>query len=98
MMDPPITGLSFESPCIPSLGSALLIKPKTKRKLSKVTAHKQYCVHFIHSAAHTLKWSAFSATVSPAHGSFNHVVSAFQLVACSGAAGVFPGVLDSFRT
>lgn len=32
MMDPVIKGLSFESPCRPSLGNALLINPERRKK------------------------------------------------------------------
>lgn len=32
MMDPVIKGLSFDSPCRPSLGNALLINPERRKK------------------------------------------------------------------
>lgn len=54
------------------------------------------CIHGY--AGSTLKWSSFPARVASAHWSLHHLVRAFQVVATSGTAGVFPGVLDSFWT
>lgn len=79
MMDPAINGLSFESPSRLSLGKALLINPE---RCTNITTLKQNecLVNDLENKRITLKWGAISARMCPAHGSFYHVVSAFECV------------------
>lgn len=44
----------------------------------------------------TFTRGSLSAKVRSADGALHHVIGAFQLVACSRAAGAFPRVLYSF--
>lgn len=88
-MDPVIKGLSLESPCRPSLGKALLINPERCTNIITLPKeHNQGLVHKLENKRITLKWGSISARMCPAHGSFYHVISAFECV--------FSWVLDGF--
>ena len=81
MMDPVIKGLSLESPWRLSLGKALLIKPKRLSTIiTLLKEHNQSLVHNLKNETITLKWGSISASMSPAHRSFYHVIGTFECV------------------